>query len=97
MELSDGAALVLVSLAGGPQHPAAIIEDVAATAGRTLAVGTLYSVLDRLIGQGLVVRAAPQGRRRPYQLTASGRVALTDYLTSMTATVQTGVRRLAQA
>jgi DNA-binding PadR family transcriptional regulator len=53
VELSDGAAPVLVSLAGGPQHPAAVIEDVAATAGRTLAVGTLYSVLDRLIGQGL--------------------------------------------
>ncbi len=96
MELSDGAALVLVSLAEGPRHPAAIIEDVGVIAGRVMAVGTLYSILDRLIGHGLVVRAAPQGRRRPYELTAAGRVALAEYLASMSSAIRVGGLRLAQ-
>lgn len=96
MNLNDGAALVLVSLAAGPRHPTAIIEDVAQTGGRALAVGTLYGILDRLIGQGLVVSAAPQGRRRPYEVTPAGRAALADYLSTMQAAVEVGHRRLAQ-
>lgn len=97
MDVSDGAALVMVSLADGPRHPAAIIEDVAQTGGRELAVGTLYGILDRMIGEGLVVRAAPQGRRRPYELTGSGRIELGGYLAAMSSTLQVGQQRLAQA
>lgn len=97
MDVSDGAALVMVSLADGPRHPAAIIEDVAATASRELAVGTLYGILDRMIGEGLVVRAAPEGRRRPYELTGAGRVELGAYLTTMTAALRVGHQRLAGA
>lgn len=97
MDVSDGAALVMVSLAQGPLHPAAIIEDVANTAGKDLAVGTLYGILDRMIGEGLVIRAAPQGRRRPYELTGAGRVELKAYVTSMSAALTVGQQRLAQA
>lgn len=97
MVLNDGAALVLVSLAVGPRHPAAIIADVEQMSGRDLAVGTLYGILDRLIGEGLVVPAAPQGRRRPYEVTPAGRAELAGYLSRMRATVEVGRQRLAQA
>lgn len=97
MDVSDGAALVMVSLAQGPLHPAAIIEDVATTGGRDLAVGTLYGILDRMIGEGLVVRAAPQGRRRPYELTGAGRVELKAYVANMSAALTVGRQRLAVA
>ena len=97
MDVSDGAALVMVSLAQGPLHPAAIIEDVAKTAGKDMAVGTLYGILDRMIGEGMVVRATPQGRRRPYELTGAGRVELRQYVASMSAALEVGQRRLAQA
>ncbi|MGI8947831.1 MAG: PadR family transcriptional regulator [Ornithinimicrobium sp.] len=97
MDVSDGAALVTVSLADGPLHPAAIIENVAQTAGRDLTVGTLYGILDRMIGEGLVVRAAPEGRRRPYELTGAGRTELCGYLAAMSSALQVGQQRLAQA
>ncbi len=97
MDVSDGAALVMVSLADGPRHPAAIIEDVAQTAHRDLAVGTLYGILDRMIGEGLVVRAAPEGRRRPYELTGAGRAELSGYLAVMSSALEVGQQRLAQA
>lgn len=97
MDVSDGAALVMVSLAEGPLHPAAIIKDVAQTAGRDLAVGTLYGILDRMIGEGLAVRAAPDGRRRPYELTGAGRTELRGYLATMSSAVQVGQQRLARA
>ncbi|MGC1209150.1 MAG: helix-turn-helix transcriptional regulator [Ornithinimicrobium sp.] len=97
MDVSDGAALVMVSLADGPRHPAAILEDLVKTANRDLAVGTLYGILDRMIGEGLVVRAAPEGRRRPYELTGAGRVELQEYLATMTAALKIGHQRLAEA
>lgn len=97
MDVSDSAALVMVSLAQGPLHPAAIIVDIAKTGNRDLAVGTLYGILDRMIGEGLVVRAAPQGRRRPYELTDAGRVELHEYVTSMIAALTVGRERLAEA
>lgn len=84
-------------MAAGPQYPTAIISDVAQTSGRTLAVGTLYGVLDRMVGQGLVVASAPQGRRRPWELTGAGRAALAGYLASMKVVVAVGRSRLAQA
>lgn len=97
VDVSDSAALVMVSLAQGPLHPAAIIEDVAHTGGRDLAVGTLYGILDRLIGEGLVIRSEPQGRRRPYELTSAGRAKLSDYVTTMSAALTIGRQRLTEA
>jgi DNA-binding PadR family transcriptional regulator len=94
-DLSETAALVLLSLADGPRHGTAIVQDVAATSGRLLSTGTLYGTLDRLIGDGLIESAAPSGRRRPYRITPSGTAALGLYLSRIRSVLQVGTRRLA--
>jgi DNA-binding PadR family transcriptional regulator len=73
---------VLLSLAGGDKHGYAIMKDVSGlTEGTvTLSAGTLYGILRRLVGDGMVVetgeRPAPElddERRRYYRLTEFGR------------------------
>ena len=70
--------LVLTALAAEPRHGYAVIEDVRRiTDGRvTLRAGTLYAVLDRLRGDGLIEadrEEVVQSRlRRYYRLTAAG-------------------------
>jgi PadR family transcriptional regulator, regulatory protein PadR len=74
--------LVLASLADGPKHGYALIQEAEQlSGGRTvLRVGTLYTALDRLAREGLVARAGEEvvdGRlRRSYELTGLGREAL---------------------
>lgn len=94
---SEPALLVLVSLADGPRHGYAITVDVEQTSGRRLGPGTLYGVLDRLTGAGLVEPMPAEGRRKPYRITATGLEVLTEHLMSLRAVVQTGLRRLALA
>jgi DNA-binding PadR family transcriptional regulator len=91
----DPAVLILTSLAGGDKHGYALIRDVEEFAGITLGPGTLYAALNRLEGRGLVEALAPDERRRPYRITASGVSALTDYLQHARAVAQRGLRRLA--
>ncbi|NMO50636.1 PadR family transcriptional regulator [Actinoplanes sp. TBRC 11911] len=75
--------LILTALAGESLHGYAVIEDVARqTAGRVkLRAGTLYAVLDRLRGAGLIEvdrEEVVQSRlRRYYRLTAAGAESLT--------------------
>jgi DNA-binding PadR family transcriptional regulator len=73
---------VLLSIAGGDKHGYAIMKDVSAlTEGTvTLSAGTLYGILRRLVGDGMVVetgeRPAPElddERRRYYRLSEFGR------------------------
>jgi len=74
--------LVLTALAAEPQHGYAVIEDVRRiTDGRvTLRAGTLYAVLDRLRGDGLIEverEEVVQSRlRRYYRLTGAGEQSL---------------------
>jgi DNA-binding PadR family transcriptional regulator len=94
-EPSETEGLIMISLADQPRHGTAILDDIAATSGRHLAVGTLYGTLDRMIGDGLVEPMAPAGRRRPYRLTPEGVAALTTYLAMADTVVRVGTRRLA--
>jgi len=73
---------VLLSLADSDKHGYAIIKEVQdRTNGEvTLGAGTLYSMLKRLLAEGLVVesgdrpdRTLDDERRRYYRLTAFGR------------------------
>jgi PadR family transcriptional regulator, regulatory protein PadR len=72
----------LAALLDGPLHGYAIAKHAEAVSdGRVrLTAGTLYSALDRLLGQGLITvdgEEVVEGRaRRYYRLTASGRAAL---------------------
>ena len=69
---SDPALLILGSLASGPKHGYAIVQDVEAATGVTLGPGTLYGALPRLEERGLVRALEDDDRRRPYELTADG-------------------------
>jgi DNA-binding PadR family transcriptional regulator len=72
----DPAFLILTSLAAGPRHGYAIVEDVEAFAGVRLGPGTLYGALARLEAAGLIAALAADDRRRPYELTVAGAAAL---------------------
>jgi DNA-binding PadR family transcriptional regulator len=72
----------LAALLDGPLHGYAITKRAEAVSGGRvrLTAGTLYSALDRLLGQGLITvdgEEVVDGRaRRYYRLTSSGRSAL---------------------
>ena len=89
------ATLILSSLAEGPKHGYALTRDIETFAGVHLAPGTLYEALVRLEGQGLIEALAAEDRRRPYQLTSAGAVALRDHLAAQRRVADVGLRRLA--
>jgi DNA-binding PadR family transcriptional regulator len=91
---ADPSLLVLASLAGGPKHGYAITRDVAETADVTLGPGTLYGVIARLEGRGMIEALPPEERRRPYRLTAAGAQALGAEATRMRTVADLGLRRL---
>ena len=80
--LREPAFLILTALARGPQHGYAVIEDVhQISAGEVrLHAGTLYAVLDRLRGDGLIEvereEVVNSRLRRYYRLSAAGRQRL---------------------
>ena len=80
--MTEQAFFILTALVDEPRHGYGIAHEVAdLTDGRMdLKVGTLYGVLERLVGDGLVEldREEPhQGRlRRYFRLTQTGRDAL---------------------
>lgn len=92
---SDPSLLILASLAGGPKHGYAMIEDIETMAGVRLGPGTLYGALARLEQRGLIEPLPAEERRRPYRLTGVGVVALREQLTSLESFATTGLRRLA--
>jgi DNA-binding PadR family transcriptional regulator len=92
---SAPALLILVSLAGGPKHGYAIMDDIAALAGARPGPGTLYGALARLEARGLIAPVtAADDRRRPYCLTTAGAAALRTHLEGMEQLVRTGLHRL---
>lgn len=94
---SDPALLILSSLAGGPKHGYAMIEDIETFSGTHLEPGTLYGAIERLEQRGWIEPLAPEERRRPYRITAAGVEALQEQLATMSRIVATGQRRLQPA
>jgi DNA-binding PadR family transcriptional regulator len=94
---SDPSLLILASLAGGPKHGYAMMEDIEAMAGVHLGPGTLYGALARLEQRGLIEPLPAEDRRRPYRLTGAGVRALREQLTSLEEFSQTGLQRLREA
>jgi DNA-binding PadR family transcriptional regulator len=88
------ATLILSSLADGPKHGYALTKDIEQFAGLRLAPGTLYEALSRLEGQGFIEALASQDRRRPYQLTGAGAVALRSHLADQRRVAEVGLGRL---
>jgi PadR family transcriptional regulator, regulatory protein PadR len=82
MEFRPPSYFALAALIDGPLHGYAIVRRAGELSGGTvrLSTGTLYALLERAIGEGLVVVGEPyveRGRtRRDYALTPDGRAAL---------------------
>ena len=91
---ADPGLLILGSLAGGPKHGYAIVQDVAESAGTTLGPGTLYGALARLEERGLVRALPGDDRRRPYEITAAGAGVLRERLVAMRSFAARGIARL---
>ena len=98
--MTEPAFFVLTALVDAPRHGYGIIGEVAELSeGRVrLKVGTLYGVLDRLVGEGLVEpdhEEVQQGRlRRYYRLSESGRGALAAEAQRQAANARAASRRL---
>jgi PadR family transcriptional regulator len=94
---------VLSALADGPRHGYGIVGEVAELSqGRVrLKIGSLYGVLDRLAGEGLIApdrEEAHDGRlRRYYRLTQDGRRALAEEAELRAATARVVRARLGPA
>lgn len=91
---SDPPLLVLASLAGGPKHGHAMIEDILRLCGTRLGPGTLYGAIARLEQQGWIEPLAPEDRRRPYRITADGSRVLRAKLATLNQFIQAGLKRL---
>jgi DNA-binding PadR family transcriptional regulator len=93
-EVTDPRLLLLISLADGAKHGHAMLLDVAGFAGVRLGPGTLYGALSRLEEDGHVEPLPPEGRRRPYRLTAAGRRLLEGRLGGLSRAIRTGLERV---
>ena len=91
---SDPPLLVLASLASGPKHGHAMIEDIAGICGTRLGPGTLYGAISRLEQQGWIEPLPPDERRQPYQITGEGLRVLRARLTTLQKFTKAGLGRL---
>jgi DNA-binding PadR family transcriptional regulator len=93
--LSDPSLLILASLASGPKHGYAMMEDITEFSGTKLEPGTLYAALARLERRGWIEALEASDRRRPYRITGAGEVALRAQLKTLHQVVSVGQQRLA--
>jgi DNA-binding PadR family transcriptional regulator len=92
--VGEASVLILISLAGGPKHGYALIQDIKELAGVGLGPGTLYGALDRLERLGLIESLPADDRRHPYRITAPGAEALRVHLDSLERVSAAGRLRL---
>src|ERR1700721_1737436 len=79
----EASVLILISLADGPKHGYALIQDIKELADVELGPGTLYGALDRLERLDLIESLPADDRRHPYRITAPGAAALRGHLDSL--------------
>lgn len=92
---TDVSLLILLSLASGPKHGYAMMEDIAQFSGTHFEPGTLYGALMRLERKGWIVALSAEDRRHPYQLTEAGMGVLRQQMTTLQQIVAVGILRLA--
>ena len=90
----EASVLILISLADGPKHGYALIQDIKALAEVELGPGTLYGALDRLERLGLIESLPAEERRHPYRITVPGAAALRTHLDSLERVSAAGRLRL---
>jgi DNA-binding PadR family transcriptional regulator len=91
---SDPPLLVLASLASGPKHGHAMIDDIVRLCGTRLGPGTLYGAIARLEQQGWIEPLPAEERRQPYRITGEGMRVLRAKLTTLQQFTRAGLKRL---
>jgi DNA-binding PadR family transcriptional regulator len=86
--------LVLASLADGPKHGYAMIEDIKEMTGVTLGAGTLYGAIAHLEESGFIQPLRPSDRRQPYRITAAGNRELRERAEAMASFAGAALRKL---
>ncbi len=94
---SDPPLLVLPSLANGPKHGHAMIEDIERLCGTRLGPGTLYGAIARLEKSGWIKALPPDERRQPYRITPEGIRVLRAKLATLQKFTRIGTSRLVGA
>lgn len=84
----------MASLADGPKHGHAMIEDIFRMSGTRLGPGTLYGAIARLEHERLIEPLPPDERRQPYRLTAKGLRVLRARLSTLRHFTLAGLRKL---
>jgi DNA-binding PadR family transcriptional regulator len=92
---TDVSLLILLSLADGPKHGYAMIEDIERFSGTLLEPGTLYGALMRLEKREWIEALPAEDRRHPYRLSAAGAEALREQVATLRRIATVGVERLA--
>ena len=92
---SDAQLLVLASLADGPKHGHAMLDDIELMCGARLGPGTLYGAVARLEQQGWIEPLPVDERRKPYRLTEAGQRAFSAKMKTLQRIVTIGTGRLA--
>ena len=91
----DRGLLILTSLADGPKHGYALMQDIQSFAGVSLSPGTLYAAITRLEEEGFIAPLPQEERRQPYRITDDGNRALRDELSENARIIGVGLSRLA--
>jgi len=91
---TDPELLILSSLAEGPKHGYAVMQDVATFAGVELGPGTLYTAITRLVDENWIEPMEASGRQRPYRITSTGLGYLRVQLEKMRRLSSFGLRRM---
>jgi DNA-binding PadR family transcriptional regulator len=91
---SDPSLLIMASLAAGPKHGYAMMQDIEQFSGVHLEPGTLYGALARLERRGWIEPLPADDRRRPYRLSAVGAAALREQVTQLERIASAGLQRL---
>lgn len=92
---SDVSFLILSSLADGPKHGYAMIEDIQSFSGTQLEPGTLYGAITRLEKKNWIEPLPTEERRRPYRITAEGIAAFRQQVETLDQVTSVGKNRLA--
>jgi len=101
LPLTESTFTILLSLAAGPRHGYAIMQDVADLSGGriNLGTGTLYGALRRLLEQGWIERYdEPENgerARKAYRLTGVGRRVVAAETARLQSLLTAAQRRLA--
>ena len=90
----DASVLILTSLADGPKHGYALIQDIKSFSGVRLGPGTLYGALDRLERLGLDRGIAVRGSTPPLPGNRGWVKALRSHLDALERVSMTGRLRL---